>query len=343
MDQKTIRTIPLKLSEKIYSDAQIIDTDLQLMKVGTFRINKKETIEITRRHLTTLKQNFDDKVRKIDLMIDFAHDSDKDAAAWITEVYLQNDDNELWVKVDWTPKGEKAVRNKSYRYISADFDPDYMDNETQEKFGFTLLGAGLTNRPVIKGMEPLILSEINNNNNKEDQMTDDMKKKFEEMEKKMAEKDKQIKELTEKLACRDKEMGEMKKEKKLAEEKAEKERKLAEEKAEKEKALTEKKGKFDKMLSEGKAVEAQREAFMADDMMKFAENAGAVNLSENGTGHTSKPKNNKNSDTPVQDKVIKLAEEKVKKDGITFSEAQREVFEEDEKLYEEYEAELEKM
>ena len=44
--------------------------------------------------------------------------------------------------------------------MSPDFTFNYVDNETLNEYGPTLFGAGLTNRPVIKNMEPVIqLSE----------------------------------------------------------------------------------------------------------------------------------------------------------------------------------------
>ena len=64
-------------------------------------------------------------------------------------------------RVDWTPNGEKILAEKEFRYLSAEFDVDYTDNETPDiSHGTVLLGAGLTNRPVIKRMDAVItLSE----------------------------------------------------------------------------------------------------------------------------------------------------------------------------------------
>jgi hypothetical protein len=56
-----------------------------------------------------------------------------------------------------------------------------------------------------------------------------------------------------------------------------------EKKQQEDKKLSEKTSNFNKLLSEGKAVEAQREAFMKDDTVKFAELAQSVNLQGNGS------------------------------------------------------------
>lgn len=98
------------------------------------------------------------------------------------------------------------------------------------------------------------------------------------------------------------EMGEMKKQ--LSEVRKE----LDEARKEKETAL--KTNEFTKLLSEGKAVEAQREAFLKGDMAKFIELAQPIKLSESGSAAT--PKTEVVGD--VEDQILveakKLSEEK---------------------------------
>ncbi|MCH8350738.1 MAG: hypothetical protein IIB29_10825, partial [Chloroflexi bacterium] len=48
---------------------------------------------------------------------------------------------------------------KEFRYLSADFNMNFRDNETGKSFGGVLNGAGLTNRPRVKGMDA-ILSDL---------------------------------------------------------------------------------------------------------------------------------------------------------------------------------------
>lgn len=328
---KTFRSIPVQLSENFFSNPDQIDKEIQLLRVGKF-FHEGQEIEVSKQDLKKMVQNYSDGVRKIDLMLDFSHESEKEAAAWFNNVYLSEDGNQLWATVEWTQGGEESVRKKEYRYISADFSFSYKDNETLKDHGPTLFGAGLTNRPVVKGMNPVILSE---NNNSEEKMpegkNEDFKKKFEEMEKSMASKDAKIKELEEKISSTDKKLAEK-----------EKEIQLAEKKKEEEKKLSEKKTSFDTMLTEGKAVEAQREAFMKDDMQEFIKNAGDVNLAEKGNGKTpeSKKDEHKDSETPAQDEVISLSEKMAKEEKITFCEAQDKVLNENKELADKYNKEV---
>lgn len=338
---KYFRGTPIKFNESFISNGDSISNEIQVLRVGTFFHNGQE-VEVTKKDLENMVKNFHEGVRGIDLMLDYSHESEKEAAAWFEDLFLSEDGNELWAKVDWTEDGADSVRKKKYRYISADFNFSYKDNESLKNHGPTLLGAGLTNRPVVKRMNPTILSE--ENISKEQKMTlEEMKKKIESMEK-------ENKELKEKLSKKDedKNLSEIKeREEKLAE--REKAVKLSEEKIENEKKEAAKKAEFDTMLSEGKAVEAQRDAFMKDDMKAFIENApkaGSVNFSEKGHGKEGKEnkeddKTFSESETPAQDKVISLAEKKVKEDSVDMGTAISMVLSEDAKLKDEYEKEVE--
>jgi len=115
--------------------------------------------------------------------------------------------------------------------------------------------------------------------------------------------------------------------------------KLAEDKAEdlskkvlsltKELANDKKKAEFDQMLSEGKVCEAQRKAFMDDNMIEFAQNMQEIKLDEAGDGDAG-DKNNSESD--AQEKLIELSEAKVKEKEISYGTAMSQVLTENPKL-----------
>lgn len=274
---KPFRSIPIKLAD-FTAD---VPNKIQVIRCGKFNANGQD-IEITPAILLSMKKNFESNIRKIDLAVDFAHKSDEEAAAWFKGLELSEDKQELWAVVEWTPDGKKALADKRYRYISADLNFNYQDNETKQQFGPTLLGAGLTNRPVIKGMEPVVqLSEGAPTMDPKDQQIQELQAKIAQLEKaaggggsgdgagkgdddeKMALK-KQLADMTAKC-----------------QEYADKEKA-----AQADKAMAEKKSEFDKMLSEGRVVEAQREPFMKDDMKKFVELQKNLNLSERGHGNS---------------------------------------------------------
>ena len=286
-----LQPIEIALSE----NAERAPDKIQVIRTGTFHHEKYGKFEITKEHLLSFKKNFDARVRGIDIALDYGHNSEGEAAAWFKDLVLSDDGQELWAVPDWTPDGAESVLSKKFRYVSADFNFDYQDNETLKKHGPTLLGAGLTNRPVVKGQAPVI--ELTEGKGTEvdpkDKLIEELKAKVAELEAKLSG---QLGEMK-KIGDYEKEMGE--KEKQLSEAREQ----LKTLKAEKETA--EKKAQFDKKLSEGVVVEAQREAFMAGDMAKFMELAQPVKLSEQGSGA---PPAEKKGEKDVQDQVLELAE-----------------------------------
>lgn len=298
-----------------------VPNKIQLIRVGKFYDEKyKEPVEVTKDILLSFVKNFKNKVRNIDLAIDYKHESDDVAAGWIKDLTLSEDGQSIWAEVEWTPTGAQKLSEKEFRYISADFRYNYKDNETKENHGPTLLGAGLTNRPVIKGMQPAIeLNECINNNLQDGGQMDEKDKKIAELEAK-------IKEL---LAAKDSDaamMGDMKKKLEGYE--------AGEKKAAEEKMLAEKKSAFDKMLSEGKSVEAQREAFMKDDFKKFVELAQPIKLAEAGHGGAGQESNTQKD---AQDEIIALSEKKIAENkALSRGEAMRLVLAENKELAEKY-------
>lgn len=165
--------IAIQLSENEVSDL------VQLFRTGTFYHSEYGQFQIKPEDLKTMEHNFKNKVRGIDIAIDYKHDSEDIAAGWIQSLELSNDGTELWAKVDWTPQGKKVLSEKEFRYLSPDFTFNYQDNESLKKFGPVLLGAGLTNRPTIKNMEPVVeLSEVPSERDQLIQKREERSKKY---------------------------------------------------------------------------------------------------------------------------------------------------------------------
>jgi hypothetical protein len=51
------------------------------------------------------------------------------------------------------------IKDKVYRYVSAEFSPKYEDPETGQSTPNVLVAVTLTNRPFIKRMAPILLAE----------------------------------------------------------------------------------------------------------------------------------------------------------------------------------------
>jgi hypothetical protein len=128
-----------------------LDDNLRDPRYGKFKIQQSD-VDGWRRNL--------DEVFGGRVAIDFDHSSDRGrgtkAAAWITGIGQQGD--LVTANVEFTPSGAKAVKDGDYRMISPTFVQNYVD-EHGISHGRALLGAALTNRPVLrKGMPALSLS-----------------------------------------------------------------------------------------------------------------------------------------------------------------------------------------
>lgn len=128
-----------------------LDDRLRDPRYGAFKITQDDVDGWTR----NVTETFGGRVA-----IDYDHSSDRGggtrAAAWITG--LHQDGKLVTADVEFTPRGAKSIRNGDYRYISPTFVANYTD-EHGEKHGKALIGAALTNRPVLrKGMPCLSLS-----------------------------------------------------------------------------------------------------------------------------------------------------------------------------------------
>jgi phage I-like protein len=126
-----------------------------------------------------------EKYRKIDPDIDYDHKQDKamgnKAAGWVQtaevrpkgtkhadfgdadkespEAVTLTFDNDLWLFVEWTPAGAKAIKAKEWRYFSSELADEWTD-EGGTTYKDVLFGGGLTNRPYMKELLPLNLSEL---------------------------------------------------------------------------------------------------------------------------------------------------------------------------------------
>lgn len=266
---------------------------VQLLKVGNFYQENGKQVAITKDMLRSFKKNFDAKARGYEdgkLPVDYFHENDKVAGGWMSGIELQNDDSELWAEVEWTPKAAQMLADGELRYISAEFNFNYRHNEGGKTFGPTLFGAGLTNRPFIKGMQAVVnLSEGEAPMTLEEAMAKikELQAQIDEMKKAAAD-DQAADDAGTELSAVKKELADIKA------------------KYTEEKKMAEKKDQFNKMLSEGKACEAQREAFVSGDMMKFAENAKPLNTSAKGSENGGKDEN-AGDDTAIA-QVEKLAE-----------------------------------
>lgn len=122
-----------------------------ITRTGSFTDPRYGPFEITSPMLLSMVKNFDEQVVGQEIYIAVNHKPGDGAAAKILKLRVEG--TRLRALAEWTDYGLKAVRERGFTYLSAEFADNWQDNEGGAFHGPTLLGAGLTVRPVIKRLE----------------------------------------------------------------------------------------------------------------------------------------------------------------------------------------------
>jgi hypothetical protein len=99
------------------------------------------------------------KIRGIDPSINIMHGAgggDGEAAGWVKKADARPDG--LWVFVEWTKTAAEKIKEKAWRYFSAEYQDSWTD-ATGKKHDNVFFGGALTNRPYMKNLLPINLSE----------------------------------------------------------------------------------------------------------------------------------------------------------------------------------------
>jgi hypothetical protein len=131
------------------------------MRVGEYQHPTYGKISFTADRLKRFADSVKNKVRGIALDIDYDHKQDltkgHEAAGWVEDVKVEGDS--LMLLVEWTKSATEKIREKAYRYFSPEFQDEWQDSQ-----GIThrdvLFGGGITNRPFLKDLLPVNLSEL---------------------------------------------------------------------------------------------------------------------------------------------------------------------------------------
>ncbi len=149
-----------RLSSRVLAEAsEGKPSEIQLLRCGEWQHPKYGALRITPKTLHDIKNNYEKNVRGVELAIDTEHKPEEGSNAWVKRLAIRDSGQTLWAEVNWTDLGKRNVGGGIYRYTSAEFVPEYKDTETGKTFNNVMMGAALTNRPFIKHMAPVALSE----------------------------------------------------------------------------------------------------------------------------------------------------------------------------------------
>lgn len=142
----------------------------QMAEIALLPIRKLDTdkyghLDFGPEFAAQLQKNFEDRVLKIDPVIDAEHQRGK-AQGWIKRLWQGSfkhpvsgaDVPSLMAEVDWTEAGAAAIKGGEFRYLSPEIG-SYKDEETGKTYYPVLRSAALTNTPVLKLLPEVSLSD----------------------------------------------------------------------------------------------------------------------------------------------------------------------------------------
>ena len=166
----TIKTVlidggsPVALSDE---DTRFI---YNLLPVGEFYDKRYGRVSITPEKVKQMAENFG-KCPAYEVPVKLGHSDGAKSPGKVIGVEAKDNGLEITMSVD--TETAKAINDKQYRYMSAEFDEDYHDKKTGERVGAVLLGAALVNQPAHPYVAPLVLADdIEGNDNSMSELED---------------------------------------------------------------------------------------------------------------------------------------------------------------------------
>lgn len=131
---------------------------IHALPVGSYNHPVFGALNITPERVQRFASNVKNKVRGIDLSINSMHGDNGDGPAkgWVKDADARQDG--VWLFVEWTKDTIQEIKEKKWRYFSAEFK-DSWESPEGKKFTDVLFGGALTNRPFMKNLLPINLSE----------------------------------------------------------------------------------------------------------------------------------------------------------------------------------------
>lgn len=119
--------------------------------------------------------NVKNNVRGQELDIDYDHKTRTDeAAGWVKDAEVRNDG--LYLAVQWTKSAAAKIKEKAYKYFSPEFYDEWKHPQTGTTHKNVLFGGALTNRPFLKGIAAINMSEVFDSAQKPEGVSMDPKK-----------------------------------------------------------------------------------------------------------------------------------------------------------------------
>jgi len=127
-----------------------------LLPVGRFYDKRYGEVNVSSEKIKKMADNFG-KFPSYEVPVKLGHNDGAKSPGKVIAAEAKDSGLEITMLVD--AETAKAIDEKQYRYMSAEFDENYINKETGEKVGAVLLGAALVNQPANPYMQPLKLAD----------------------------------------------------------------------------------------------------------------------------------------------------------------------------------------
>jgi len=129
---------------------------INILPIGTIYDRRYGKVDVDKALINQMVSNYKAGIPAYQLSVDLDHEGGK-AYGWIKE--LEARDDGLYAFVEFNQDGANLIKEGEYKYVSAEWDTNYLDKRTGKEVGPTLLGFALTNRPAHPEVEELKLME----------------------------------------------------------------------------------------------------------------------------------------------------------------------------------------
>src|SRR6266404_5135141 len=129
---------------------------IDALEAKTYHTPEYGEVPVSATKLQNLADSFKNSIRGIDIATDYNHGKDAakggKASGTIKDAAVEG--NKLRLKVAFTDTAKAEIKAGEWKYFSSDWTDVYTHEDGKKHFD-VLLGGGLTNRPVAKGLNPL--------------------------------------------------------------------------------------------------------------------------------------------------------------------------------------------
>ena len=130
---------------------------IEIFRIGEWLHPKWGKIEGKKKLFNDFIDNWKNNVLGRDVAIDKTHNPEDGATGWVKDMQIVGD--RLKAFIEWTPFGIELIEQKGFRYFSPEYRDSYTDKESGKEYKNVLCGGGLTNRPFLTNLAPVVLSE----------------------------------------------------------------------------------------------------------------------------------------------------------------------------------------